>query len=200
MDAIGYIRVSTDDQTISLAAQQADIEQWCRQNGHRLLTVYGDEQSGANTARPGLNRAKADLTDGMLLVVARLDRLDRSVAGFARTAERARARGWRIVCLDMPDMDPTTPTGEVMIHIAAVFAQYERRLISERTKRALAEKRARGEHLGRAVDIHPSIVQRIREMRADGWSLRMIAERFELDRIPAPRGTKWHPSTIMRVS
>lgn len=70
------------------------------------------------------------------LVVAKLDRLPRSLIDFAVTLEQARA-GWELIPLDL-GVDPSTPSGEMMANVMASFAQYERRLISDRTKAALA--------------------------------------------------------------
>jgi DNA invertase Pin-like site-specific DNA recombinase len=74
-------------------------------------------------------------------------------------------------------VDTISPSGEAMAHMIATFAQFERRLISERTKQALAQKRAGGVRLG-APEIDPSIARRIRKERSAGRNLREIAERL----------------------
>lgn len=79
------------------------------------------------------------------LCVAKLDRLSRSLLDFAGLMERSRKRGWSLVALDL-GVDTSTPSGEMMASVLATFAQFERRLIGERTRAALAEKRARAGH------------------------------------------------------
>jgi DNA invertase Pin-like site-specific DNA recombinase len=81
------------------------------------------------------------------LVVAKLDRLSRSVGDFAGLMDLARRQGWALIALDL-GVDTTTPAGEMMANVMASFAQFERRVIAQRTKDALAQAKARGVRLG----------------------------------------------------
>ena len=133
------------------------------------------------------------------LVVAKLDRLSRSLIDFATLMDRARSAGWAIVLLDM-DFDMTTPTGELMSNMLACFAQFERRIIGQRTKDGLAAKRGEGVQIGRPRTMPAKVVARIKREHEAGKSLRSIAERLNDDAIPtAQGGAQWHASTVKAV-
>jgi DNA invertase Pin-like site-specific DNA recombinase len=103
------------------------------------------------------------------------------------------------VILDLA-VDATTPSGEVMAHVAAAFAQYERRLISERTKAALEAVRRRGVRLGRPRTLGPDVVARIVDERSLGATLAAIADQLDADGIPtAQGGRRWYPATVAAV-
>ena len=118
---------------------------------------------------------------------------------FAALMERGQHRGWALVALDL-GVDTTTPQGEMMASVLAVFAQFERRLIRQRTRDALAVKRAQGVRLGRPPAIPGPLRQRMRRMRREGPSFRAIAARLEAEGIPtAHGGRRWHASTVGRA-
>jgi hypothetical protein len=106
-------------------------------------------REGLHEAIDAIERGEAEA-----LVVSKLDRLSRSLLDFAGLMERARKRGWSLVALDL-GVDTSTPSGEMMASVLATFAQFERRLIGQRTKDALAVKRAQGVVLGRPREITP---------------------------------------------
>lgn len=203
---IAYVRVSTDEQASSglgLAAQEAAITAEATRRGLPIIAWLRDEGVSAKTTnRPALLEALAMLGrgEGSVLMVAKLDRLTRSVhdaTGLLMTAER---EGWGIVALDAP-VDTTTPQGLAMSQILAVFAELERRLISERTKAALAAKRAQGAKLGRPRSLPTDVVERIRARKADGASWSAIARELNADGIPtAQGGAKWYPGTVRYVA
>ncbi len=104
--------------------------------------------------------------------------------------------GRSIVVLDVA-VDTSTPSGEMMANVVAAFAQYERRLISQRTKAALAVKRSQGVVLGRPRTVPSDVRQRIATMRADGLSYRAIAEALNVDAVPRGQsGERWYASTV----
>ena len=132
-------------------AQRLAIEAECARRGWVLLRIEEDAASGRSmSGRPGLARALEAVETGAAeaLIVAKLDRLSRSLIDFASMMERGQRRGWALVALDL-GVDTTTPQGEMMASVLAVFAQFERRLIGQRTRDALAVKRAQGVRLGR---------------------------------------------------
>jgi DNA invertase Pin-like site-specific DNA recombinase len=132
------------------------------------------------------------------LVVAKLDRLSRSMLDFTGIMATAQKQGWALVALDC--VDTTTPAGEAMANVLATFAQFERRLISQRTRDALAIKRAQGVQLGRRREVPDAIVARIVAERSGGSTMTAIAERLTEDHVPtAHGGARWWPSTVRAV-
>jgi len=89
---------------------------------------------------------------------------------FAALMERGRRGGWALVALDV-GVDTTTPSGEMMANVLAVFAQFERRLIGQRTREALAVKRSQGVRLGRPPTLSDTTLRRIARQRARGGTL-----------------------------
>lgn len=202
---LGYVRVSTDEQHTSgagLEAQRAAIRSEAERRGWRLLEIVG-EPAGASSAtlsRPGLMSALERLDSGEadVLVVAKLDRLSRSVAQGAQVMERAKRRGWSLVALDF-GLDTTTPAGEMVANVILSTSQYERRLIGQRTREALAVKREQGVRLGRPPVLPDAVVQRIVDEHAAGRSLRAIAAGLEGDGVPTARGGSWRSSSVQHI-
>jgi len=140
---IGYARVSTTDQDLSLQLEAL------RQAGCRDAWIFRDTTSGARTARPGLEACLRALEPGDTLVVWRLDRLGRSMTHLVTVIEALLDRqvGFRALCDGA--IDTTSASGELIFHIFSALAQFERRLIQERTRAGLAAARARGKKGGR---------------------------------------------------
>jgi DNA invertase Pin-like site-specific DNA recombinase len=206
MHRIAYLRVSTDKQRDSgagLAAQRTAIEAEAERRGWTAeLLFVQDVLSGKSAKRPGLERARAMLAKGeaSTLIVAKMDRLSRSLLDFASIMQDAQRQGWALLALDAP-ADPTTPAGELMATMLAAFAQHERRLIGERTRAALAEKRAAGVVLGRPRVLPDSLRARIAGERNEGTTLQTIADRLTVEGIPTARGgERWHASTVRKVA
>lgn len=203
---MGYVRVSTDEQVDSgagLAAQRASIVAECERRGWALLAVQEDAgASGKSMAgRAGLRTALEAVEGGQAsaLVVAKLDRLSRSLLDFASLTERSRRKGWALVALDL-GVDTTTPSGEMMANVLAVFAQFERRLIGQRTKDALAQKRQQGVRLGRPRTLSTDTARRVRVLRRRGMTLDAIADRLNRQSVPtAAGGQRWHATTVRRA-
>jgi DNA invertase Pin-like site-specific DNA recombinase len=203
---IGYVRVSTAEQAdsgLGLAAQRAAITAECSRRGWALDGVYEDAgASGKGLAgRPQLARALARLDggDASTLVVAKLDRLTRSVRDAADMLDRSARRGWSLVALDL-GVDTTTPSGEAMANVMAVFAQLERRLIGQRTKDALAVRRSQGVRLGRPRSLPELVVERIVAEHDQGGSWSAIARGLDSDGVPTAQGGKcWYPATVRAV-
>lgn len=207
---IGYVRVSTDEQAdrgASLAWQKQALQDECARRGWQLADLAADTASaGSMRGRPGLHRAleRLDAHDYDALLVARLDRLSRSVGDFARIMERAHKRGWSIVVLD-PAVDMTSPFGEAMASMAAVFAQLERRLIAQRTRDGIAEKKRQGTYRGgrllpQSQPVPEHVARRIVDLsEREGLSSRAIAARLDLEGVPTLRGGPWVHTTVLSV-
>ena len=111
--------------------------------------IFTDKQSGAKAERPGLVKCLDGLQSGDILVVWRLDRLGRSMRHLITLVEDLRERGIGFRSLNEGAIDTTTASGELIFNIFSALAQFERRLIQERTKAGLAAARARGRNGGR---------------------------------------------------
>lgn len=203
---VAYIRVSTEEQAdsgLGLEAQRAAIVAECDRRGWTLREVFEDAGVSGKSmkGRPALESALEAVQSGQAggLVVAKLDRLSRSLLDFAALMEQARRQGWALVALDL-GVDTTTPAGEMMANVLAVFAQFERRLIGQRTKDALAVKKRQGVRLGRPRILDQAVVDRIAAQRASGASLRAIADDLNEEQVPtAQGGALWHASTVRAV-
>jgi DNA invertase Pin-like site-specific DNA recombinase len=204
---LGYVRVSTDDQAdsgLGLAAQRRAIRAEAERRGWELVDVIVDSGVSGKTdfgARPGgaevLERIEAG--EATAVVAAKLDRLSRSVTAFGQLVERALANSWRLVALDC-DVDMTTASGELVANIMASVAQWERRVIGERTKAALAAKRAQGVKLGRPRLQDPAVATRIRERRSEGMTLQAIADELNDAGTTTPTGRRWSPVLVRKVA
>jgi len=132
------------------------------------------------------------------LLVAKMDRLSRSVVDGAGLMERAAREGWALHFADL-DIDTSTPAGEMAANIIISGSQYERRLMSQRTRDALAAKRARGEQLGAAA-LPLEVTRRIVTERREGRTFQAIADGLMADGIPTAQGkTRWYAATIKAV-
>jgi len=205
MQVIGYVRVSTDEQAVSgagLEAQRQAIAAECRRRGWQLIEVIEDAGwSAKDLRRPGIKAALEVLESGdaKALVVAKLDRLSRSLLDFTKVMATAQKQSWALVALDCA-VDTSTPTGEAMASMVATFAQFERRLIGQRTREALAIKKAQGVRLGRPPTVPQKVVRRIQRQRARGETLRAIAESLNRDAVPtAQGGAQWYAATVRGI-
>lgn len=180
-----------------LEAQRRAIAAACKRRGWRLLEVVEDAGlSAKDVKRPGIEEALRllEIGDAKALVAAKLDRLSRSLGDLTALIASAQKQGWALVALDCA-LETTTPAG--MATLLAGFAPFERRLISQRTREALALKRAQGVRLGRPATMSQYAIDRIRRERAAGNSLAAIANGLNADRIPtAQGGRRWYPATI----
>lgn len=203
---VAYTRVSTEEQAVSgagLDAQLASIESEIARRGWTLVTTYTDAGvSGKSVVnRPALASAIAAVESGEAgtLVVAKLDRLSRSLLDFAELMARAQRGGWNIVALDL-GIDLSTPAGEFLASVMASAAQWERRIIGQRTRDALAAKRAAGVRLGRPSEVPVHVLDRIATARAGGRSLRGIAADLTAAGEPTVRGgAVWSSSSVQAI-
>lgn len=140
MTVVAYARVSTIDQNPELqfdALKKAGCEK-----------IFTDSASGTDRERPQLAACLDFLRRGDILLFWKLDRLARSTVHLGQIAEACKKKGVDLKCLTQP-IDTTTPTGKLMFHILACFAEFERDIIVERTMAGLAAARARGRVGGR---------------------------------------------------
>jgi DNA invertase Pin-like site-specific DNA recombinase len=205
--AIAYCRVSTDEQArygYGLEAQVKAIEPAVATRGWELLdTIVDDGMSGKDLERPGLCRALQMLADreADALVVAKLDRLSRSVVDFGVLLEWFTEAEATLLALDL-DVDTSSPGGRLVANVFASVAEWERETIAARTRDALGVLRASGRPTGRpAVADRPEIEARIRGMRDAGMTLQAIADKLNEEGVPTARGaTKWRPSSVHQAT
>ncbi len=136
---IGYVRTSTGKQVLGLQEQKSRINQFIQSTGDTLVEIITEQETGKNNNRKGLETALNLCTkNGYTLLFTKLDRLSREVE-FLFTL---RNRGVKLKCIDLPELNTLT------LGIFGSVAQWERELISSRTKRGLNELRKKGVRLG----------------------------------------------------
>jgi DNA invertase Pin-like site-specific DNA recombinase len=211
---VAYYRVSTDKQGrsgLGLEAQREAVQCYLNGGSWTLAAEVTEVESGKRNDRPELDRALGLCRlYGATLVVAKLDRLARNVAFISKLMES----GVDFVAVDFPQANRLT------VHILAAVAEHEAAMISARTKAALDAAKARGVKLGnpanlcrqldgsakgnaaktakaakRAADLLPLILP----MKADGASLRQIADGLDRCGVPAPRGGDWSAVAVKRI-
>lgn len=201
---IGYTRVSTDEQAdsgLGLAAQRSALESEVDRRGMPVEWVEDAGFSGKSLHRPGIEKALDMLAAGQadVLLVSKLDRLTRSLYDLAGLMERARREHWALVALDLA-VDTASPSGEAMTNMMGTFAQFERRMIGQRTKDALRVKRDQGVRLGRPIVTAPEVSARITRLREEGQSLAAIATLLNAEAVPTSHGGgRWWASSVQSV-
>lgn len=204
---VAYVRVSTDEQAASgagLEAQRAAIESEVARRGWRIVEWHTDEglSGGKGVAgRPGLAASLAAVEQGVasVLMVSKSDRLARGLRTLLDVIDRIERAGGAVVATDST-IDTSTAAGRFTTQIMGGVAELESAMISDRTKAALAAKRAAGVRLGRPSSLPSEVVSRIVRERDGGMSLPAIARGLVADGVPtAQGGAKWHPSTVSAV-
>lgn len=204
MKVIGYLRVSTDEQAASglgLNAQRARIQSEAAHRGWDVVWLVDQGYSAKNLHRPALTEALALLAshEAEALVVAKLDRLSRSVVDFSNTLALAKKQRWAMVLLDL-GVDTGTPNGKLVAGLMAQIAEWERDIIAQRTREALHAAKARGQRLGRPRLTPDDVVAQVVTLHHDGLSLRAIAQTLTNTCVPTTRGAaEWRASTVRRV-
>ena len=175
-----YARVSTEDQT---SAQQLGVlRDYCSKAGYKVIDEYVDNgESAMKQNRPQYMRLLDDARRRKIEVVLvyKLDRFSRSLKELVNTIGNLKEYGVNFVSYAEKDFDTTTATGQLMFHIVSAFAQFERDMISERTKLKLNHLRSKGIKLGRPQKVH---YQGIFDLRTKGLSLSQIGKEIGCDR------------------
>ena len=173
---VGYARVSSRDQEGSLEGQEVAL----RTAG--CSKVFQDRLSGATADRPGLNDALEYLRDSEdTLVVARLDRLGRSLPDALRTVQALADRGIGLQALDV-QLDTSTASGRLMLNMLLMLAEWERDLLRERTREGVARARAAGRRPGPRPKLNAEQVEAVRAAVAGGQPVAAVARSFGVSR------------------
>lgn len=218
MKAIGYVRVSTEDQAregISLEAQEAKLRAWAALNECEAVTIYRDEGLSGKRAgnRPGLQAALSATGPDTALVVYSLSRLSRSIRDTLDITDTLSGRGADLVSLS-EKIDTTSAAGRMVFNMLAVLNQFEREQIGERTREALRHIRSQGRKTGGDVPYgyrvkdgrliehaaEQKAIRLIRELRGKGHSLRAIAAELEREGYRTKTGkAHWHPQSVKQI-
>ena len=175
-----YSRVSTHDQDEQL--QVPRLRDFCNRLGYEIYKEYSDVASGKNANRPGWKALQSDARRGEFeaIIVVKLDRIMRSLAQLLDVLQDFEKRRISIITLDQGTIDMSSANSRLQISIIAMVAQWEREIISERTKEALRAKKARGEVLGRPSTDFP--LRRAALMRIEGRKWADIARDLKIPR------------------
>jgi site-specific DNA recombinase len=220
MRAIGYVRVSTDKQAdhgVSLETQQAKIRAMAVVHEVELVDIVVDAgESAKDLDRPGMARV-LELVQSKavgIVIVAKLDRLTRSVRDLAVLLEQFQRRGVSLVSV-AESLDTGSASGRLVLNIMVSVSQWEREAIGERTRDAMRHKRAKLEFNGNApygfrlaaderhVEPEPgeqAVLHRIQRLRNSGKSLRAIAADLNKRRLRTRAGSKWRFEYVARVA
>jgi len=174
---IGYCRVSTEDQNLDM--QEQVIQKYADEKGLELI-LYVEKISSRKAERQELEHAMKAATNGDLFVVYKLDRLARSTKELYMLTEQLKEKGVEFVSIN-DSFDTTTPTGKAMFGMLAVFAEFERDIIQQRTKAGLESARKRGRIGGRPA-IDEKTKKRVRTLFESGESANDIAKEYGIGR------------------
>ena len=176
---VGYARVSTDDQDM--------IRQTYQLRGVGCEKIYQETMSGTKKNRPQMEAMLEFIREGDVVVVCELTRISRSTKDLFSLVEKIEEKGAKIKSLKEDWLDTTTAHGKLMFTMMAGLAQFERDLISERTKEALRAKKAAGVKLGRP---------RVNDEQLEKAVRLYMTKEFEIEEIE--QLTKISKSTIYR--
>jgi len=217
MKAIGYVRVSTQGQAedgVSLDAQEAKVRAWASLNDAESV-IFRDEGISGKRAdnRPGLQNALDAVGKGDVLVCYSLSRLSRSTKDMLTIAEALAKKKADLVSLS-EKIDTTTAAGKMVFRMLAVLSEFERDQISDRTRFALAHKRACSEKTGGDVPFgyrtqngklyrhgeEQKAIRQVMNLHGQGESLRDISRALEAAGIARKQGSRtWHPQAVLRI-
>lgn len=219
MRAAAYVRVSTDHQAdngVSLDMQTGKVRAMAEVQDAELVEVITDAgESAKSLKRPGmlhlLDLVNADAIDSV--IVYKLDRLTRSVRDLGELLELFDRHGVSLISVS-ESLDTGTAAGRLVLNVMASVAQWEREIIAERTREALASKKAKGQRVGNmpfgweidtdgvALVENPKeqhVIAIIRELRTAGYSLRAIAEELNRQGHRTRRGSAWRHQYVAGV-
>ncbi|MBS3507132.1 recombinase family protein [Staphylococcus aureus] len=172
---IGYARVSTGLQNLNL---QED-----RLNQYGCEKIFSDHISGSRSKRPGLDKAIEFARSGDTIVVWRLDRLGRNMEDLITLVNELNNRGVSFHSLEENiTMDKSSSTGQLLFHLFAAFAEFERNLILERSSAGRIAARARGRYGGRPEKLNQKDLNLLKTLYDNGTPIKTIAEQWHVSR------------------
>lgn len=201
---IGYLRVSTEEQShsgLGLEAQRDTIQRYADSHGWEIVWYVDAGVSAKSLDRPELQAALARLhpkkRDVQGIVVAKLDRLSRSVHDFSGLLALANTRKWSVVAIDL-GVDTSTPTGRLVANVMMSVAEWEREIIGARTSAAMQAAKRRGQRFGVPSALPPATGDRLLRLRAT-HTLAATAEALNAEGLTTATGDRWTVNTVAKV-
>ena len=214
--AIAYLRASTQDQHITIEAQEKAIRAYAEIHGINLVDVIIDagvsagvplaKRDGGSKLALFIKRKSVDL-----VIATKLDRLFRSAGDCLVSTDEWAKKSVGLVLLDCggQQLDTQSPMGRLFLTMMSAVAECEKAMIGERTKTALAHKKAKGERISKDAPIgfrfedgmlvedahEQSVLAKARKMKSLGWTYNKIAKALNEKGVPA-RGKAWHGKTL----
>ena len=197
-----YTRQSTDRQDNTRSVQEAECKSWASVQGYEVSALYHDEVSGGvdPVERESFSALLDQLQEGDVIICQKRDRLGRDVIANAVTQRLINRKGARLITLDCLNSD--TPEGALLSTLLDAMAQYERALISARTRKALSDRKRRGLASGtptlgsknegeRVVtdQEEQKKIERVRSWRSAGLSFKAVQARCEAEGVTTRKGT-----------
>lgn len=201
---IGYLRVSTEEQAhsgLGLEAQRDTITRYADGHGWDVVWYEDAGVSAKSLDRPALQEALARLhpkkrdVDGLL--VAKLDRLSRSVHDFSGLLKLANARKWSVVAIDL-GVDTSTPTGKLVANVMMSVAEWEREIIGQRTSAAMQAAKRQGKRFGYPSALPATTGDRLLELRRS-LTLAATADALNVEGHSTATGEPWSVNTVAKV-
>lgn len=215
--AIGYIRVSTDEQAkegVSLENQEEKIRSYCDLKDFELLEIVEDAGiSAKNLRRPGAQKviemAQKKMVDAV--VVYKLDRMFRSTVDALETTKQFDKWGVSFHSI-AENLDTKSAMGKFFFTLTAALAEMEREIIGERTRDVLQRKKANGEVYGHvpfgykrfkgkllANEAEQKVIQTVLDLRDKGFNYSRISRELNRLGFKTKKGNQWHPQTVKNV-
>lgn len=222
---IGYVRVSSEEQKksgLSVTDQEQKIKDYAKFKGINNIEIVKDEaESGKNLLRTGWVEIEDDIERGLIssVIVYKLDRLTRNIKDLGYLMELFEKRNVKFVSLT-ENIDTTTASGKLIVNMLGSVAQWEREIIAERTKSALAVKRDRHELIGSVpygykkfgtnrinskgkviMGLEPipneqKTIKKILRLHKDGETTVQISNYLNQMKVLSKKGGKWYPSSV----
>lgn len=204
---IGYLRVSTEEQAhsgLGLDAQRDIIQRYADSHGWDVVWYEDAGLSAKDKNRPQLQAALQRLhaspkrrdVDG--IVVAKLDRLSRSVHDFSGILALARARKWSVVAIDL-GVDTSTSTGRLVANVMMSVAEWERDIIGERTSAAMQAAKRKGQTFGFRSALPRKTGDRLLALKRSGLTLADTAAALNAEGLTTATGDHWTVNTVAKV-
>ena len=217
--AIGYVRVSTEQQAnegVSIDLQIEKVKQYCNLYGYELHDIIIDAGLSAKSLnRPGLANVLQCLVDNKAdaLVVYKLDRLTRSLGDWSYLIkDYFNERSGKTLLAVVDQIDTSTASGRMCLNLMMTVFQWEREVISERTKAALGHKKFKGQPLGSAGfganltsktlepnDNELTVIRLILDLRKEERTQKQIADHLNQNNIKSKRGGIWYQRTVKNI-